>query len=295
MNNLKKVFFFLITALVVSCSSDDADTVTNEQAPITGADNFSYKIDGRTVAITNIVAQRSGSSLAVSGYATDGTAISVEFNEFGNLGGVSAYSISNFDIPTRSEFHYFKSNYINFELVAIDAAAKKVKVTLSGKVFDDEFDLNSDFSVVEGSFQVTYRDVVPAVANLGVFAKIDGADWHGTETIQSGGFFDGEDLTLYESNDTKYTIGIVTNNANSTIGTYNFGPALSSNKIVLAVYNPTTHEDVEYISTTGTMKLTAKTSSLPFTIIEGTYSFTAKHPTNGSTITVTDGTFKSVY
>jgi hypothetical protein len=284
-----------MTALVVSCSSDDADTVTNEQAPITGADSFSYKIDGRTVAITNIIAQRSGSSLAVSGYAADGTAIGIAFNEFGNLGTISAYSVSNFDIPTRSEFHYFKSNYINFELVAIDAAAKKVKVTFSGKVYDDNYDINSDFSVVEGSFQVTYRDVVPAVANLGVFAKIDGADWHGTETIQSGGFFDGEDLTLYESNDTKYSIGIVTNHDNSTIGTYAFGPALSSNKIVLSVYNPTINEDVEYISTTGTMKLTSKTSNLLYTIIEGTYSFTAKHPTNGSTVTVTNGTFKSVY
>ncbi|KGO85963.1 hypothetical protein Q765_12920 [Flavobacterium rivuli WB 3.3-2 = DSM 21788] len=295
MKHLKKVFIFLFAALMASCSSEDADAVNDGTTPITGADNFTYKIDGRTVAINNTIAQRSGSTIAVAGYAADGTAIAVEFNEFGNLKDITAYSISNFDVPTRSEYHYFKSNYINFELVAIDATAKKVKVTFSGKVYDEEYDLTSDYSTVEGSFQVTYRDVVPEVAGLGVFAKINNENWYTTDITQSGGFFPGSDITLNESNDSKYTIGIITNHDNSTVGTHSFGPAVSSNKVILSEYNTTTHEDVEYTSTTGTIKITAKTTNILYTIIEGTFSLTARHPTNGTTVTVTDGTFKSVY
>jgi Family of unknown function (DUF6252) len=293
MKTLKNALFVLFVAMAASCSSDDSDPVNNNP-PITGEDSFEYTIDGVEQDITEITALRSGNNIEVMGTSATGRVVTLNFNKWGNMGDV--YTLSNdFSIPWRTSYHYFKSNYFDFELVSIDEVNKKVKVNFSGKVYDEEYEIDSDFSVIEGSFQVTYTEVTPQVPGLEVSATVAGQEWHDSDADQSGGFFSGEDVTLNMSNDSKYTIGIVTNHQNSVVGTHTFGPAESSNKMKLFVYNTQTNEEDEYITTSGTMNITAKTVGFQYTIIEGTFSFEAKNPDTNQTVTVNNGTFKTVY
>lgn len=280
-----------VSVFAVSCSSEDSDPVNNNPS---GEEYFTYTIDGEEQDMTLWQGLRSESTFAVSGTSASGRIVEFQFNQWGNLGDVSTLG-DDFDIPWRMGYHYFKSNYFTFDLVAIDEANKTVEVTFSGKVFDEEYDITSDYSTIEGSFRVKYQDATPVVSGLGAFAKINGADWHDSDSDQEGGFFSGEDLMINLSNDSKYTISIVTNHETTAVGNYTFGQAQSSNKVKLKVYDTSINEEVEYTSSNGTMAITAKTVGAQLTVIEGTYSFTATNPDTGAAVTVTAGTFKQAY
>lgn len=296
MKKLKNALFVLFIAMAASCSSDDSEPVDNENPnnPITGEDYFNYTIDGEEQDITAITAVRSGNTLEVMGTSATGRVVTVNFNKWGNVGDVQTLA-NDFEIPWRTSYHYFRSNFFDFELVSIDEANKKVKVNFSGKVYDEEYDINSDYSVIEGSFQVTYTVVTPQIPGLEVSATVAGEEWHDTDSDQSGGFFSGEDITLNMASDNQYTIGIVTNHDTTEVGSYTFGPAETSNKMKLFVYNTETNEEEEYITTEGTMTITAKTVGLQFTVIEGTFSYKAKNPNSNEVITINNGAFKTVY
>lgn len=292
MKKLKHAALVLfLSAFAVSCSSDDSNPVNNNPS---GEEFFEYTIDGEEQNVTTWIAARSESSFEVQGTAASGRVIHFTFNQWGNLGDASTMA-NDLEIPWRTSYHYFKSNYFTFELVAIDEANKTVEVNFSGKVFDEEYDITSTFSTVEGSFKVAYTQVTPQISGLGVSATVNGTAWHDSDGDQEGGFFSGENLTLNASNDSKYTLGIVTNHDNTTTGVHTFGEAESSNKVKLFVYDTQENYEVEYTTTTGTMNVTEKTVGAQYTVIAGTFSFTAEHPETGAAITVQNGTFKQVY
>ncbi|MEL1245646.1 hypothetical protein AAEO56_15335 [Flavobacterium sp. DGU11] len=290
MKKLKNALFVLFVGLAASCSSDSDTPVNN---PITGDDYFNYTIDGVEQDITQITAVRSGNMFEVVGTAASGRVVDVQFNKWGDVGDVQTLA-NDFNIPWRTTYHYFKSNYFTFELVSIDEATKKVKVNFSGKVYDDEYILSDGFSVIEGSFQVTYTDVAPIISGLGVSATVAGQEWHDSDGDITGGWA-GEDMTLNASNDTKYTIGIVTNHDDTVVGNYSIGPNETSNKMKLFVYNTETDEEDEYITVSGNMNVTTKTEGLQYTVIEGTFNFIAKNPDTNQTVTITGGSFKQAY
>lgn len=292
MKTLKTAVLFLFVSLLASCSSDDGDPVDNN--PITGDDYFEYTIDGEEQDMTEWTALRSENTIAVSGTSATGRVVQLQFNKWGDIGDVMTLA-DDFDIPWRNNYHYNRGETFDFELVSIDEENKKIKVNFSGKVYDEEYDNSSDFSTIEGSFIVTYQQVQPQVAGLGVSAEIDGDAWHDSDSDQSGGFFSGEDLTINASSASKYTIGIVTNHDDTTADNYTFGPAETSNKMKLFVYNPETNMEEEWTTTSGSMNITEKTVGFQITVLAGTFSFTAENPETGETVSVTNGTFKQGY
>lgn len=285
------MLFFAVT--IAGCSSEDTNVVGEDVS----GDSFTYTLDAQTVPVTDIVAQKSEDWIGVSGRSADGRVIEVQFNKYGNFKGVSTYSIlEDSNVPDRDSYHYYKSNYFDFELVSIDEVAKRVSVTFSGKLYDDQYDITSDFSVVDGSFTVAYTDVAPQVSGLKVEAKINGNQWYATETEeQTGGFFTGENVTLYASNDSQYTLSTTINHETTEVGTYTFTNSSANNKVGLSIYETATLQDITFPTTSGTLKITEKTVGAQFTIISGTFSLTAFNPFTQGTITVSDGTFKRVY
>ena len=93
-------------------------------------------------------------------------------------------------------------------------------------------------------------------------------------------------MELSVQNGSEYVIGIVYPYSGAEAGTFNFTNNSAENRISFSKYDTTTHELIVY-NVSGTINYTAASS-----IVAGTFSLTATHPTNGSTITITDGIFK---
>lgn len=287
MKKIKIILFIAVTAILGSCSSDsDSSSSSNEY--------FNYKIDGETVSVSEWIAVRSENTIEVAGQGSNGKTIIFEFNSNGNIGSVTTYSSSDFSIPDRNAQAYYTNESFDFNLVSINENDKTVKVTFSGKVFEDEYDLSSEFVLVEGDFQVKYTDVTPQVSGLGVYAKIAGNDFYSSSEDQSGGFFSGENITLDSYDGDVFRIGVTSNHDDTTTGTTSFTPSSSTNKVVLSKYNTTLDYFEEY-NCTGTLNITNKEVGSQLTIISGTFSFTAVNPDTGAQTQVTNGTFKQVY
>lgn len=288
MKNFKFIFLITLSIVLGSCSSDD------DSSPSSSSEYFNYKIAGETISVTQWEANRSENTIEVLGRGSNGKAIYFIFNAQGNIGRVETYSSTDFSVPDRNAQAYYTNESFNFNLASIDAANKTVKVTFSGKVYEDEYDLTSDFVQVEGDFQVKYNDVTPEVSGLGVYAKIAGEDWYSSNGDQSGGFFSGSDLTLDSYNGGVYRIGITINHSTTNTGTFNFTPSSTKNKVVLSKYN-TALNYFEEFNCTGSLVITSKQVGAQMTIISGTYSFTAVDPETNASITVSNGTFKENY
>ena len=286
MKTIKFIVLLSLSVILNSCSSSSDDN--SDVSPNT----FNYKVNGVVIPITNIIARKSENALVVSGVGANGEGVDVEFNKFGNLRNVEFFTMSD---PTRSVFYDYSSNYFNFQLVSIDEVNKRVVVQFSGRLYEDDGDLTSNFVQVEGNFDVNYQDIAPNVPGLMIFAKIGGADWYSTKsyTTNGNGF---DDFILRHNNDDQNQIGIGFDSTNNGIGTYNFTPSTVTNFVHLSKYDTTTNLYLEY-NCTGTLKVTGKTPVLfGGYIIEGTYSFTAANPSNpAQQIQVTQGTFKTYY
>ena len=288
MKKIKIILFIAVTAILASCSSDSSSS------PSSSNEYFNYKIDGETVSVPAWQAVRSENTIEVAGQGSNGKAIIFTFNSNGNIGSVTTYSSTDFSIPDRDAQAYYTNESFNFNLVSINDTDKTVKVTFSGKVFEEEYNLSSEFVLVEGDFQVKYTDVTPQVSGLGVYAKIAGNDFYSSNEDQSGGFFSGSDITLNSYDGDVFSIGVTSNHDNTTIGTTNFTPTSITNKVVLSKYNTTLDYFEEY-NVTGTLNITSKDVGAQITIISGTFSFTAVNPDNGAETQITNGTFKQVY
>ncbi len=287
MKAIKFFIFLSITILLGSCSSNDNDSASSTEY-------FNYKIDGQTVNVTQWEAVKSENDIEVSGLGTDGNRIIFAFNSKGSIGEVSTYSNSDNSIPSRNAQRYYTNESFNFNLVSINTNNKTLEVTFSGKVYEDNYNLNSNFVNVEGGFLVKYTDVIPEVSGLDVFAKVAGNDWYSSIGDQEGGFFSGNNITLNSYNGDVYSINITTNHDNTNVGNFNFSPTTTNNKVTLSKYNTLLNYFEKY-DCTGSLNLTSKIIGQQFTIISGTFSFTALDPITNTQISVTNGAFKEVY
>lgn len=278
MKLLKFVFFLVTTACIVSCSSDGDGG--------NGGSSNSLTINGSSVSILTTIAQRSEDSFLILAYATDGTSIQVSFNKFGNLERVI---FEDEDFNLYSNYQYFKSNYFNFDLVSLNENNKRVKVTYSGTLYENENDFDSPSITVNGSFDLNYVEQAPLVSGLGLSCKIAGNDWHETD------FWDTSFLSVRRKfiNDDDKLISMSLTSSEIAPGTYSIN-LLSDNKMELDVFNTTTLEYDPYLTTSGTITIISNTFPTPgVRVIEGTFNFTAVNPFNNNTVQVTQGKFKS--
>ena len=289
---IKILGLLFFSAILFSCSSSD-DSTSNDltQSPNT----FNYIYQGVSVPISGIIARKSENSIVVSGQAANGQSVDVEFNKFGDLSTVESFSVSDFSFPNTSVFYNFTSNYFNFQLISIDEINKRVVVQFSGKLYEDDTNLNSTFVEVSGNFDVNYQEVVPNIPGLKVAANIGGSEWYSTKAYTNNGN-SSSDFILRHQNDDRNRISIGFNSSNNNVGTYNFTPTSLTNFVRLEKYNTTT-QGFDTYNCTGSLVVTSKTAvGFIGYIIEGTYSFTATNPSNAADqIQVTQGVFKSFY
>jgi len=280
---IKIIAFIAISISAVSCSSD-SDGGGDSQATNT----FSLNYDGANINITEMVAQKSENSLVVYGTGSDGTGIQFEFNKFGNLGAVSTYNVDDFDFVDSYNYRDYSSNYFTFTLISINESTKRVKVSYSGLLYENEEDLSSNSVEVSGSFDLTYIENTPLIAGLETSCKINGNDWYSTKFWDNGWF----DVDRKCISDDDVMLAFKFEDQYIEAGTYNFTPT-SQNKVVYYKFNTTTKTYDEY-DCTGSLIVTANTEGINFNIIEGTFSLTATNPSSPSQqISITNGRFKS--
>lgn len=277
-----KFFAVLLTAVsLVSCSSDSSSDSPQDQE----ANYFNLTYNGQAKNVNSWTAIKQESFIEVSGDTPDGLGISLKFNTHGNLYEAFTHpnTISS-TIPTSSSFAYFSNSTFTFQLVEINTTNKTIKVNFSGKLYEDEYDHTSTTNTVSGSFKISYIEYTPPISGIGTYAKVNGQDWYGIQKSSTG---DGSTSTLFEQNGGEYIIGIVYPYLSPQTGTFNFSNNSATKRISFSKYDPVTHQEIEY-NVSGTITYTTASS----TIVQGTFSLTATHPTNGSTITITNGTFK---
>jgi len=289
---MKKTVFrlsvlFLLFVGFTNCSSDDEDSNSTN-------DSFTFIYEGETVSISSWEGVKVDNALAIVGRSDDGINIAIEFNKYGNLGYAAVYSTQDVDFEHSESFNYFKSNYFNFNLVNLDESNNRVSVNFSGDLYENEYDITSTTHPVEGSFNISYTDVDPIIEGIGLSAKVDGVDWHHSDSDQNGGFFSGSNVSLNNFNDGAFTFSIEVNHDNSDLGSYNFNESSTVNRIKLYEYDPATNESIVY-ETVGTFVLTEKSVGVQQTVISGNFSFIATNPTDNSTVTITNGTYKEIY
>ena len=274
---------FVLTTALFSCSSDSS----SDSSGSTTEDFFNLTYNNQTEIVNNWMAIKQDGVIEVAADTPNGLGISFKFNTHGNL--LESFTHPNAPhstIPLQTSFAYYSNNTFTFELVELNTNNKTVKVNFSGKVFDDEYDHTSAFSTVSGSFKIPYTDYTPTITGLGTYARINGQDWFGAQKSSTG---DLNTTILEVQNGSQYVIGIVYPYFSPQTGTFNFSDNSATKRISFSKYDPTTHELIEY-NVSGTITYTTANSSY----VQGTFTLTATHPTNGSTITITNGTFKEL-
>jgi hypothetical protein len=289
---MKKIKLFAFIAfsamLAVSCSSDDGGS------SVDSTEYFDYNKDGAEINITDWQAIRSEDSFEVMGTNPDGTSMYFNFDAHGNLARAGNTPANTSSDPWMNSFQNYTSHYFNFEIVAIDAAAHMIKVNYSGKLYEDDYDIDSAFSTVTGSFNVHYDVMAPAVADMHFNAKIAGNDWYGVSGGMSVYGFD--DVHLWQTSGDEYQFDLNINADNYAVGTFSFTAASTANRVVLSKYDTATNQYVDYICS-GTMAISSITDySWTGKILTGTFNITAVNPDNpAQTIQVTNGSFKELY
>jgi len=267
---------FLVVATLASCSSDSDSSDSQSSANFF---NLNYNGAAKTVNLTDVMAIRQEDFIEVSADATDGTHIAFSFNTHGNMYSATAIGDNGWE----NSFAHYSDHDFSFELVNVNATDKTVQVNFAGKVYEDNYDHTSPTKTVIGSFKISYIDYTPTVSGLGTHAMLNGTDWYG---LSDGSTGDGSTSTVTVQNGGVYTIGIVYPYNNPATGTFNFANNSALNRIAFSKYDPAAHEFIEY-NVSGTITYTGASN-----IVQGTFSLTATHPTNGSVITITNGTFK---
>ena len=286
MKNLKCLAVLFVAVLLGSCSSDsdsnDPDVETNDYMNLT--------VEGEDIDVPQVMAIRRGENFEILGQISAETGMHLFFLETGEI--ITATYSGNPDNPFDSHTNAFDftNHTFTFDIVAIDESAKIIKVTFSGKLFEDPFDQQgSQFKTVSGTTNVHYIEVPPVLEGFGTNATINGTAWHSVNGgLSSSGPI--EFINLYSTANDAYRINIYFNTDTTVAGTYNFTPASTNHMVILSKYDVETGLYTDFPST-GTLVI----SSIDGQVIEGTFNFTAIDPETNATVTVNSGTFKKNY
>ncbi len=287
---MKKFAFFVVlfaSVFSISCSEDNG---SNPPQTVDDTDYFNFVFDGVDVPIESWTAVRSEDNFEVVGEAEDGRSMFFSFNAMGNLARATATPPMSPDFNWLHSYYHYTANYFDFNIVAIDETNKIIKVTYSGNLYENEFDLNSQSTPVEGSFNVHYTEIPPQIPGLGLSSVINGTEWH---SVKSGTTIsNGTDYTLEFNSDDAYLISLHFAEGVAA-GTYSFDPS-SETRVMLSRFDIALGTYIEYFST-GTFTISDIASEGPMSMMSGTFSFTAVHPVTSAEVEVTNGTFKTVF
>jgi hypothetical protein len=279
MTKIKFIALILFTAFISSCSSDDSGD-ENQSA------YFNFIYDNKVQNVKTWEALKQEDFIEVLGTSEEGIVIDFKFNVYGNLyQALTNPAVITSDVPWLAASENFTSNTFIFTLENLDTNNKTVQVKYSGKVFENEYDYESEYINVSGSFKVSYTEITPEIQGLGTFAKIDGKDWHGL--VMHSTVENQQTKILYAENDGKYTIGITFPDYEPKVGNFAFSSNSFANRISFQEYDVVTHEYIDY-NVSGTVNYT----TLNDYFVEGTFSLTATHPVTKSKIVISNGTFK---
>lgn len=281
MTKIKLIAFIFFTALISSCSSDNSgDTDQSADAYF----NFTY--DNQIKKVKSWEATKQGDFIEVLGNSEEGIAIDFKFNVYGNVYSVTTNPTTiTGNAPYLEASENFTSNTFTFTLENLNTTNKTVQVKYSGKVYENGYDYESNYSTVNGSFKVSYKEITPEIEGQGTFAKLDGKDWHGLSMISS--IEDMTSVILYAQNDGEYTIGIVFPRYEVKVGTFPFTSNNFANRISFQKYDITNHEEIDY-DVSGTVTYTTVNDLF----VAGTFNLTATHPVTKAKIVISAGTFK---
>jgi len=188
-------------------------------------------------------------------------------------------------------YRYFPANYFNIRIYSIDEVQKRIKFTISGKLYFDDKDLNSESLDLLGDFDMKYNGdfgtIAPTFQVSGLdqhcTAKLNTAEWMAFRELENGSF----------TADDPYKIEI---NFPSTalVGTYNLITNSTNNYLRFSKFNTTT-KVFDYYNLNGLISQTYREfhGGGNYSLF-GTFSFTATNPNDPSdVIQVTDGDFRS--
>ena len=280
MKKILKVLLLVSIAILTSCSSDDNNVGTPVLAEF-------FKINDINVPVTIARAIKTDNLINIEVTGEFGS-IFFYINPFGRMYDASGEINTANGTDTFESFDNNPSIEFNFNLLEFDPINKKIKGKFTGKLYSDPYNLNSESSKWDGVFNITYSENVVSAnySNRLTTAKIGNLDWVGT----SFGFSPNDIQNTYglyvKSNDA-YFMTIVIPFYNRVSGNYTFNTSSQVYKVFLYKYDSTLNERVEY-STSGNINFTDINSYF----VKGTFNFIATHPTNGTTINVTNGIFK---
>lgn len=283
-----------LTISFFSCSSDspDSNSYPVDTTHPTSPYYFTFNVNGQKKAINYWEAELRGNYMNVTGYADNGTAMSIDFNVSGTVftGTLLSYLPSNIMTVKNSQYFY-GSNTFSFTLENINTTNKTVKVIYTGKVFEDRYDVNSNYSIVKGAFYLKYTEISPNHNGKGTFAKINNQDWFGRE-MRRAITTNNHQIEMNINNSGIYNFDIIVPENNVALGNHSFNSFSTVNKIIFCKYNLLINTREEYV-TTGNLVITEVglyDVGQPF--VKGTFSFTATNPYTSEIITVTNGVFK---
>lgn len=282
MSKIKLFIGLFIYSILISCSSNSENNKIQQY--------FNFTKDGQQVLITqwDTYNYPDQEGFEVVGKNTTGGNVSVSFDKYGSLNRVRLIQPNGSDFSTKNNFYDFSSNYFKFELIAIDEINKTVKVDFSGKLYENEFDLNSKYSIVSGSFYLVVDNLF-YTSEKGVDAKFNGKDWHSVKANLNSTLLGG-DVILKVASDDEYEIAIYFNSLDTKTGQYAFNSNSTNNKVVLSKYDLLTNKYIKYICD-GTMNIDSNYQS----VIQGTFNLTATDPIGNTHIQVTNATFRNFY
>ncbi|OYU84999.1 MAG: hypothetical protein CFE24_04200 [Flavobacterium sp. BFFFF2] len=289
----RKLFYVLVSAVVIGCTTKTVTEVTPATiVPVTRS--FNMAVNGIDLPQGVDIIKVENQFILTSRNITK-----LSFDKAGHLGTL------NVDLKTGSShltslfysLTNYSSHYINLNIISVDEVNQQIKGTLSGNIYHDPLNRNSESKFVSINFDCPYMEVIPVVQNLYNQAKINGIAWDSTNKyITSGAFGDNNNLTEHYVSDNEYEIMVNYNLGSTAVGTYNFTNTTATNTVKFAKYDVSSGTNVNYICS-GTLKVVKRTnqfnSSAHAVILYGNYSFTAVNPNDSNDVVqVTDGSFK---
>lgn len=223
--------------------------------------------------------------------------LTIKFDSSGKLISASQRSTGQIGVWNYNNYRYFPSNYFDVNLISLDETTHRIKAKISGKVYLDKLNMNSEAMQLdididcpyyaEDTFNPTYLITssdtrsfsVPQYCN----AKFNNLPWIARQEYTNGTFSSVDPYQVEVHFD-----------LNSTPGSFAFNPSSTDNYIRFSKFNTTTMA-FDYYNVTGTTGYTVREDhGFSTYMFLGTFSFTAVNPNNpADVITVTDGNFCS--
>lgn len=300
---MKKLICFLsILFFGLGCSRDETAI-----APIDNGDGtyFHLKVNGTAIPVIighnalNFNANQTLLSLNVNyGFGIQNSPglnrLGIVFDKNGKFIYAQQQSMdvgeNNYTIYYKN-YRNFPANYFHITINSINEVTKRIKFTVSGKLYFNDLNLDSESIDLDGDFDIKYDGelgTAPTTFQTSGMdqhctAKLNGTQWTALRELVDGEFT-AEDPYKIEI---KFPL-------TATVGSYNLISNSSINYLRFSKFNTVT-KVFDYYNVSGVLNQSYREfhGAGNYSLF-GTFSFTALNPNNPSdVIQVTDGSFRS--